>query len=427
MIGGQCFGKTFHSMELPAGKLTLKNFVITVKNMVKVSLKEGIYWVGIVDWNLRDFHGHKTDKGTTYNAYLIVDEKIALVDTVKYAFSDELIRHISEIISLDKIDYIIVNHVEMDHSSSLPIISKLAKNAKILSSVRAKPELIEHYGEEFNVVETVKTGDELKLGKRTLRFLEAPMLHWPDSMFTYIVEDKILMPNDAFGQHLASGGRFDDEVDEHVLMDEAAVYYANILMPLAPLITRKIQEVVQMGIPIDMIAPSHGIIWRKDPSKIINAYLKWSAGESKKKIVVVYDSMWGSTDKMARAITEGIISQGVEVKMMRLRTIEPSEAVTEILEAKAVLVGSPTLNNQMFPTLSQFLTYMTGLKPKGKLWGFFGSYGWGSGAVKGMTEVAKKAGFEVIEPGLEVKFIPKENELQKCFDFGKEFAQKVKA
>lgn len=398
-----------------------------VKCMVKVSLKEGINWVGVVDWNLRDFHGYRTNRGSTYNAYLILDEKIALVDTVKYTFSDELIRHVSELTSWNKIDYIIINHVEMDHSSSLPIIAKLAKNAKIIASQRAKPELIEHYGQEFNNVETVKTGDELKLGKRTLRFLEAPMLHWPDSMFTYLVEDKILMPNDAFGQHLASSMRFDDEVDEHVLMDEAAMYYANILMPFGPLITRKIQEVVQMGIPIDIIAPSHGIIWRKDPSKIINAYLKWSAGESKKKAVIVYDTMWGSTDKMARAIADGIISQGVEVKMVKLRASELSEAVTEILEAKAVLVGSPTLNNQMFPTLSQFLTYITGLKPKGKLWGFFGSYGWGSGAVKGMVETAKKAGFEVVEPGLEVKFVPNPNDVQKCFEFGKEFGLKVKA
>src|SRR5450759_4187667 len=240
--------------------------------MVKVTLKDGINWVGVIDWNLRDFHGYVTSRGATYNSYLILDEKIALVDTVKSTFSEELVEKISELTSFEKIDYIIVNHVEMDHSSSLPVIAKLAKNAKIIASPRGKDALIEHYGADFDKVETVKTGDELKLGKRTLRFLEAPMLHWPDSMFTYLVEDKILMPNDAFGQHLASSGRFDDEVDEHILMEEATMYYANILMPLAPLITRKIQEVIQMGIPIEMIAPSHGIIWRKDPMKIVNAY-----------------------------------------------------------------------------------------------------------------------------------------------------------
>jgi flavorubredoxin len=392
-----------------------------------VVLKEGVNWVGVVDWNIRDFHGYVTKRGSTYNAYLISDEKIALVDTVKSSFSDALIDHITELTSLEKIDYIIVNHVEMDHSSSLPIIAKLAKNAKILSSQRGKDALIEHYGNEFNRVETVKTGDELKLGKRTLRFIEAPMLHWPDSMFTYIVEDKILMPNDAFGQHFASSGRFDDEVDECALMEEAMTYYANILMPFAPLITRKIQEVAQMGIPIDIVAPSHGVIWRKNPSKIINAYLNWSSGAAKQKTVVVFDTMWGSTDKMARAIAEGLISGGIEVKLLKLRATDNTDVVTEILDSKAVIVGSPTLNSQMFPTVGSFLTYVTGLKPKGKLWGFFGSYGWGGGAVRGMVEMAKKAGFEAYEPTVEVKYVPDEEDLKKCFDFGQQIAQKIKA
>jgi anaerobic nitric oxide reductase flavorubredoxin len=393
--------------------------------MNKVTLAEGINWVGVVDWNLRDFHGYSTSRGATYNAYLITDEKTALVDTVKHAFSNELLQKIQEITDPEKIDYIIINHVEMDHSSSLPMIAKIAKNATIVASQRGKDAIIEHYGADFHI-ETVKTGDELKLGKRTLRFIEAPMLHWPDSMFTYVVEDKILMPNDAFGQHLASSGRFDDEVDEHVLMEEAAKYYANILMLLAPLITRKIQEIVQMGIPISMIAPSHGVIWRSNPSKIINAYLDWSAGKSKNKMVIVYDTMWGSTDKMARAIAEGAISQGVEVKLLKLRASDSSEAATEILDAKAVVVGSPTLNSQMFPTLSQFLTYITGLRPKDKLWGFFGSYGWGGGAVRNMTETVKKAGFQVHEPGLEVKYVPDEEDQKKCFEFGQQIAAKIK-
>ena len=393
--------------------------------MDKVTLAEGINCVGVVDWNLRDFHGYVTRRGATYNAYLISDEKTALVDTVKYMYSTELLRNISEITNPEKIDYIIINHVEMDHSSSLPIIAEHAKKATILASARGKDAIIEHYGADFRI-ETVKTGDELKLGKRTLRFVEAPMIHWPDSMFTYVVEDKILMPNDAFGQHLATSQRFDDEVDEHVLMEEAAIYYANILMPFAPLITRKIQEIIQMGIAPAMIAPSHGIIWRSNPSKIIKAYLDWSAGLSRNKVVVVYDTMWGSTDKMARAIVEGATSEGVEVKLLKLRASELSEVVTEILDAKAVVVGSPTLNNQMFPTLSSFLTHITGLKPKGKLWSFFGSYGWGGGAVKGMTEMAQKAGFDVHEQSIEVKYIPDQEDLKKCFEFGKQIAAKIK-
>jgi anaerobic nitric oxide reductase flavorubredoxin len=396
--------------------------------MVNVSLKDGVNWVGVVDWNIRDFHGYITSRGSTYNAYLISDEKTALVDTVKAAFCQELIDHISEITTLEKIDYIIVNHVEMDHSSSLPTIVKLAKNAKILASVRGKEELIKHFGTEFEHVETVKSGDTLKLGKKTLSFLEAPMLHWPDSMFTYIVEDKILLPNDAFGQHLASSGRFDDEVDQQVLMEEAVTYYSNILTPFAPLIIKKIQEVVAMKLPIDIIAPSHGIIWRRDPMKIVNAYMDWCTGKTaKQKAIIVFDTMWGSTDKMARAIGEGIASEGVEVKLLKLRATDNTSIVTEITDAKAVLVGSPTLNNGMFPSLGSFLTYIGGLKPKGKLWSFFGSYGWGGGAVRGMVKMAKDAGFEVMEPGFELKWVPTSEELKKCFEFGQQIAQKIKA
>ena len=391
-----------------------------------VDLAQGIKWVGVVDWNIRDFHGYITRRGSSYNSYLILDKKIALVDTVKHTFSEEFIKKIRQITDLEKIGYIIINHVEMDHSSSLPIIANLAKNATIITSQRGKDAIIEHYGTDFGV-KTVKTGDEIDLGNRTLKFVEAPMLHWPDSMFTYIVEEKILLSNDAFGQHLASVFRFDDQVDEHVLMEEAATYYANILMPLGSLISRKIQEVVKMGISPKIIAPSHGVIWRSNPSKIIQSYLDWSAGKTKQKVVVVFDTMWGSTDKMARAITEGLASQGVDVKLLKLRSAVKSEVVAEILESKAVVVGSPTLNNQMYPSLSAFLTYIIGLKPKGKLWSFFGSYGWSRGAVKSMTEMTKKAGFDIFDSSLEVKFVPDQEDLQKSFEFGKQIAIKIKS
>jgi len=392
----------------------------------KVSLAEGINWVGVVDWNIHDFHGYVTRRGTTYNSYLISDKKTALVDTVKYTFSEEFLKKISEITDLEKLDYIIINHLEKDHSSSLPIITKLAKNATIITSQRGKEAIIEHYGSDF-CIKTVKTGDELDLGNHTLRFIEAPMLHWPDSMFTYIVEEKILLSNDAFGQHLASAFRFDEQIDEHVLMEEARTYYANILMPLGALISRKIQEIVKMGISPRIIAPSHGMIWRSNPSKIIQAYLDWSVCKSKLKAVVVFDTMWGSTENMARAITDGLASQGVEVKLLKLRSAETTDIVTEILTSKAVIVGSPTLNQQMFPSLSAFLTYITGLKPKGKLWSFFGSYGWSKGAVKSMTEMAKRADFVIIDSGLEVKYVPDTEDLRKCFDFGKQIAIKIES
>ena len=394
--------------------------------MNKVTIAEDIFWVGVVDWNIRDFHGYTTNRGTTYNAYLILDQKTVLVDTVKHTFGKELLRNVCDITGPEKIDYIIVNHVEMDHSSGLPMMAEKAKKATIIASQKGKEAIICHYGDHFKI-QTVKTGDELKLGDRTLKFVEAPMLHWPDSMFTYIVPDKILMPNDAFGQHLASSQRFDDEVDEHILMEEATKYYANILMPLGSLIMRKIQEVSQLGVAPTMIAPSHGIIWRSNPSRIVNAYLQWSEGKSKKKIAIVYDTMWGSTDKMAMSIAEGAVSQGVEVKLMKLRATDLTEIVTQILDSKAVIVGSPTLNNQMFPTLGYFLTYISGLKPKGKIWSFFGSYGWGGGAVRNMIEMARKAGFEVHEPGIEVKYIPSTEDLKKSFDLGKQIATEINA
>ena len=397
-----------------------------MSEMSKVQLVEGVYWVGVVDWNIRDFHGYVTSRGSTYNSYLISDAKTALIDTVKYNFANELLQNISKMMDPESLDYIVINHVEKDHSSSLPAITKAAKNATIIASQRGKDAIIEHYGSDFNI-QTVKTGDSLKIGKRTLQFVEAPMLHWPDSMFTYIPEDKILMPNDAFGQHLASSQRFDDEVDEHILMEEATKYYANILTPLGPLITRKIQEVTQMGIAPTIIAPSHGIIWRSNPSKIVQAYLDWSQGKTKNKIVIVYDTMWESTDKMARAIGDGIASQGIEVKLLKLRATSETTIVTEITTSKIVLVGSPTLNNGMFPTVGMFMTYITGLKPKGKQWGFFGSYGWGGGAVRGMIKMAKEAGFEVMEPSMELKWVPTEEELKKCFEYGVQIAQKLKA
>ncbi len=393
--------------------------------MNKISLSKDINWVGVIDWNIRDFHGYITQRGSTYNSYLILDKKITLVDTVKKAFSEEFLAKIQQLTDLEKIDYIIINHVEMDHSSSLPIIAKLAPNATIITSQRGQDAIFKHYGKDFSI-KTVKTGDKLDLGNRTLQFIEAPMLHWPDSMFTYVVEEKILLSNDAFGQHLASIYRFDDEVDEHVLMEEAKTYYANILMPLGSLIIRKIQEIVKMGIAPKIIAPSHGMIWRSNPSKIIQAYLDWSVGKSEPKTVVVFDTMWNSTDKMARAIIKGVASQGVNVKLFKLRSATRTEIVTEILESKAVIVGSPTLNQQMFPSLSAFLTYIIGLKPKDKLWAFFGSYGWSRGAVKSMTEMAKKVGFRVFETGLEIKYIPNQEDLEECYEFGKKIAKSIK-
>jgi flavorubredoxin len=391
--------------------------------MEKVELKKGVYWVGAIDWNVRDFHGYSTPFGTTYNAYLILDEKNVLIDTVKAPFYLEILGRISEIIDPSKIDYVVANHVEMDHSGSLTQIVERIGSPTVITSERGKKGLEKHYQKSLKF-STVKTGDTLSLGHRTLTFVEAPMLHWPDSMFTYLKEERLLLPNDAFGQHFASTQRFEDEVGDEV-MRHAAKYYANILWPLAPLILKKVDEVVKMGIPIDMIAPSHGLIWRKDPGRIIQAYVEWSQGKMKNKILVIYDTMWGSTEGMAKAILKGLMEEGVEGKLLYLRSNHRSDIIEEMLEAKGILLGSPTLNNGMFPTMGDFLTYMRGLKPKGKIFGLFGSHGWGGGAIKEMRRNLEQEKFEIWEKELSVQFIPDLEELKSAIQFGKEFAKKV--
>jgi len=294
----------------------------------------------------------------------------------------------------------------------------------VITSERGQRGLEKHFHRSFKF-KTVKTGDTISLGRRTLAFVEAPMLHWPDSMFTYVKEDRVLLPNDAFGQHFASSKRFADEIGDEV-MKHAATYYANILWPFAPLILKKVDEVVKMGIPIDVIGPSHGFIWRKDPGRIIQAYVEWSEGKAERKILVVYDTMWGSTESMAKAILEGLVEEGVEAKLLHLRSNHRSDIIQEMLDAKGILLGSPTLNNGMFPVMGDFLTYMKGLRPKGKYFGLFGSYGWGGGAIKEMRKHLEEGKFEVWEKELAAQYIPDTEEIQKAIEFGKEFARQIK-
>ncbi|MCX8118613.1 MAG: FprA family A-type flavoprotein [Desulfobacterota bacterium] len=388
-----------------------------------VELKKGIYWVGAIDWNVRDFHGYSTPTGTTYNAYLVLDEKNVLIDVVKTPFYLEMVGRISEILDPSKIDVIVSNHVEMDHSSSLPQLVERIGNPLILTSERGQKGLAKHYQRSMNF-KVVKTGETFPIGRRTLTFVEAPMLHWPDSMFTYIPEERVLFPNDAFGQHIATCQRFEDEVCTDV-MKHAAKYFANILWPLAPLILKKIDEVVKMGIPIDVIAPSHGLIWRKDPQRILQAYVDWSQGKTSQKVLVVYDTMWGSTELLAKAILKGLVEEGVDAKLLHLRSNHRSDIIEEMLEAKGVLLGSPTLNNGMFPTMGDFLTYMKGLKPTGKRFGLFGSYGWGGGAIKEMRKSLEEERFEVWEKELAAQYIPDPDEIKRAIEFGKEFAKRL--
>ncbi len=393
--------------------------------MALVEIKKGIYWVGVVDWNMRSFHGHTytTKRGTTYNAYLIVDEKIALVDTVLGAFSDELIEKIRAIVPVEKIDYVISNHVETDHSGSMPAIMKLCPKAEVYGTQKCKEGLYKNYYCDWNF-HAVKTGDTLKLGKRTLTFIEAPMIHWPDSMFTYCREEELLMPNDAFGQHIATSERFDDEVDQCALMDEAAKYYANILIPLGSIISRKIEEVIKMKVPISMIAPSHGIIWRRDPGKIINSYVSWARNDTKKKVVIAYETMWRSTEKMARRIAEGIKDSGVEVKLYDIAVSDFTEVTKDMLDAKGYVIGSSTHDNDMLPSITSFLGFLKGLKPKNRIASAFGSYGWAGGAVASIEKQLKEGGIEIAQESLSVKFVPDAAEDKKCYEFGVEFAKK---
>jgi flavorubredoxin len=389
-----------------------------------IEVKKDIFWVGVIDWNIRNFHGHTytTKRGTTYNAYLIVDEKIALVDTVMGTFAEEMIEKIKEIIPSKNIDYIIANHVEIDHSGAIPEVLKLFPQAKVLGTYKCKEGLWRNFYRDMDF-QVVKTGDTLKLGKRMLKFIEAPMIHWPDSMFTYCPEEKLLLPNDAFGQHYATGERFDDEVKESELMEEAKKYYANILWPLSTIILKKIEEIQKMNIPIETIAPSHGIIWRRNPERIIDAYISWANNETKKKVVIVYETMWGATEKMGRRIAEGIISQGIETKLFDVTNADRTEIISEMLDAKGFIFGSSTHDNDMLPTLAGFLEFLKGLRPKNRIVSVFGSYGWAGGAVKAIEDLVKEIGLELFQPSLAIQYLPTKDELDKCFEFGENFAK----
>lgn len=394
--------------------------------MAKLEVKKGIYWVGAVDWNIRTFHGHtySTKRGTTYNAYLIIDEKIALVDTVYTPYAQEMIEKIKEIIDPSKIDYIIANHVEIDHSGALPEIMKLCPKAKVFGTAKCKEGLNRHYYLNLDF-QVVKSGDKLSLGKRTLAFIEAPMIHWPDSMFTYCPEEELLLPNDAFGQHYATSVRFDDEADSCALMDEAAKYYANILWPLSPIILKKIEEVQKSGISIKMIAPSHGIIWRKEPGKIINAYVSWAKNEIKPKAVIIYETMWGATEKMAKRIAQAMTDKGIKVKIFDIALSDRTEVINEMLDSKAYLIGSSTHDNDMLPNLAGFLELLKGLKPKNRIAAAFGSYGWAGGAVKEIEEMVKASGITVAQDPLAIQYVPSQEDREACYNWGIEFTKKI--
>ncbi|MEE4355411.1 MAG: flavodoxin domain-containing protein [Desulfococcaceae bacterium] len=392
--------------------------------MKPVEIAKGVYDVGVIDWNIRDFHGYSTHLGTSYNAFLIVDEKTVLIDTVKKDFADQMLRNISQIIDPAQIDMVISNHTEMDHSGSLPyIMSRVGADKPLCCSKMGEKNLSRHFSEKFNY-QTVSEGDEISLGSRTLTFIETRMLHWPDSMFTYLKEDKILFSSDAFGQHYAGHEEFDDAVGE-AIMPHAKKYFANILMLYAPLILKLVDKVTKLGLEFSMICPDHGVLW-KNPEKIIAAYAKWSRQEAEQKAVIIYDTMWSSTHKMAMAIADGLHAEGIDVRPMKLRGFDRSDIMTEVLDAKAVIIGSPTLNNGIFPSVADILTYMKGLKPQNKIGAAFGSYGWSGESVKILEKELSDMKFQMVESGIKHQYVPDEAALEKCTAFGKKIGQAIK-
>ncbi|MBN1102772.1 MAG: FprA family A-type flavoprotein [Deltaproteobacteria bacterium] len=394
--------------------------------MKPLEIAKDIYWVGAIDWNIRDFHGYSTYEGSTYNAYLILDEKITLIDAVKKEFADRLIDNIAEIVDPRKIDHVISNHTEMDHSGGLArVMHRIGEDKPLYCSQMGHKNLSLHFPQKWNY-QPVQNGGELKIGKRTLTFLETRMLHWPDSMFTYAKEDRILFSSDAFGQHYAGLERFDDEIGD-AIMPHARKYFANILLLYAPLILKLVDKVNEMGLPLDMICPDHGIMWRKDPLKIVNAYVEWSLQKPRRKALVIYDTMWHSTERMAEAIVESLGREGVEAKSMNLRSWHRSDIMTELLDAGAVVVGSPTLNNGLFPTVSDFLTYMKGLKPINKVGAAFGSYGWSGEAAKLVARELQEAKFKLVDPGLRIQYVPDKNGIEACYDLAKKIAAQLPA
>ncbi|HAR97168.1 MAG TPA: MBL fold metallo-hydrolase [Deltaproteobacteria bacterium] len=399
--------------------------------MEAVEVKNGIYWVGAIDWAVRDFHGYETPRGTSYNNYLILDEQPTLVDTVKCDFADVSLKNIKNLTDLSQIKHVVINHIENDHASAFDLFMDLMPQATVYMTERARKGLERFFDLSKRTIKTVKSGETLSIGKKTLLFLETPMLHWPDSMVTYIKEDKVLLSQDAFGQHIASSARFDDEFvacqSLAELEDAVLDYYANILMPFGSLVKGKIAEIQKAGLEIDVIAPDHGIIWRTNPGMILTRYLEMAEGKAVESVSIVYDTMWHSTERMAQPIAKGITDEGLECRIMKLRATPMSVAVKEFWRSRGTLVGSPTMNNILFPTVAQFLAYLRGLRPKNRIVGAFGSFGWSGGAVKEIQEEFKRIGLETLENGLQVQFRPSEEDEEKCYEFGRAFARQVRS
>lgn len=389
-----------------------------------------VSWVGKIDWELTKFHGDElsTKHGSSYNAYLIQDEKTALIDTVWQPYDKEFVARLKKTIDLKKIDYIVMNHNEIDHSGALVELMREIPETPIYCTKKGESIIRGHYHpQDWNFV-NVKTGDTLNLGQNTLTFIEAPMLHWPDTMFSYLSGENILFSNDAFGQHFATESLYNDTVKQDDLMWEAQKYYANIINPFSMMVSRKVKELIGMNLTIKMICPSHGIIWKDNPKQIIDKYIDWCNEYKENQITIIYDTMWQSTRKMAESISDGIQKEDkdVTVKLFNASQIDKNDILTEIFQSKAILVGSPTINNGYSYAIAGILEMARGIKYKGKKAAAFGSYGWNGDAPKMITAHLQEAGFEVVNDGIKKQWVPDVKDLDDCTEYGKEFAKATK-
>ena len=385
---------------------------------MNITLKDGIDWVGYVDWTVRDFHGYKTESGSTYNAYLIRDEKIAVIDAVKAPFAKKYLDHIRALVELGKIDYIVCNHAEPDHSGGLPTIMAACPQAELVCNAKCKTALEKHYDTEGWKWHIVDDGDTLSLGRRTLTFINTPMVHWPESMFTYIPEEKLLFSMDAFGQHYASAFRFDDEEPLDVILQEAKTYYANIVMLYGRPIAQTMERAAALD--IEMIAPSHGVIWRSHIKEVFAAYQDYVVCKPRPKVVVVYATMWHSSEQMAQAILEGAQEYNVQAMLFDVDTTHMTRIVTEVLDCAGLAIGSPTLNNGIMPSMAGVLCYLKGLRPANKAGFAFGSYGWSKrGGANEVEATMKEMKVELLRDPLRCQYAPTPEVLEECREAGR--------
>lgn len=393
--------------------------------MRAIQISPNVYWVGAIDWNLRDFHGYATHRGTTYNAYLVLSEKPTLIDTVKKEFYDEMMERIKSVIDPKQIQIIISNHSELDHSGALEQTVAVTQPDEVYVSPMGLKDLTGHFHEDLKF-KVVKTGDKIDIGGDSISFVEARMLHWPDSMFSYLEKENILFSNDVFGMHLATDRLFDDENNENIWLPEAEKYYANIVLPYSDIVLRFLDQVKKMNLSPKMIAPDHGFIWRKNPTRIVELYAKWAAQAPQNKAVIVYDTMWGSSEKMARQIADGLQAGGTSVRLISMHHNDRSEVALALLHSAALIVGTPVLNSQIFPSMADVLCYLKGLKKKNLIGAAFGSYGWNGAPIDSLTKTLEEMGVEVVSPALKTSFVPDEETLAKCRELGELISQKIK-